>query len=68
VEAKRTDLIAAQLEVISNTLQSNYCRKVLKDAAVRLRDLEIIAKIYYIEATKLAQKKRGKSSIFKRKV
>ena len=57
---KKTDLLAVQLEVISDTLQSNYCRKVLKDAAERLRDLEGIAKIYHTEATKLALKIKGR--------
>lgn len=61
MSVKKTDLLAVQLEVISDTLQSNYCRKVLKDAAERLRDLEGIAKLYHTEASRLAvEVNRGK--------
>ena len=60
---KKTDLLAAELEVISDTLQSNYCRKVLKDAAERLRDLEGIAKLYRTEATRLVKKFKRRKGV-----
>ena len=54
---KKTQLLADELEVISGTLQSNYCREVLKESAERLRDLEKIAEFYRKEANK----KRGEN-------
>ena len=44
---KKTQLYAVELEVIADSLQSNYNRNVLKEAAERLRDLEKIADFYY---------------------
>ncbi len=44
---KKTDLLAVELEVIADTLQSNYNRNVLKEAAERLRDLDGIAEFYH---------------------
>lgn len=51
---KKTDLLAVELEVISETIVGDYRQQVLKEAAVRLRDLEGIAKIYHAEASRLA--------------
>ena len=44
---KKTDLLAVELEVIADTIQSHYQQNVLKEAAERLRELEKIAKFYY---------------------
>ena len=52
---KKTQLYAAELEVIADTLQSNYCRGVLKEAAQRLSDLKKIAEYYQAEASRLAE-------------
>ena len=46
---KKTQLYAVELEVIADTLQCNYNRNVLKEAAERLRDLERIAEFYHSE-------------------
>lgn len=46
---KKTDLLAVELEVIADGLQSNYNRNVLKEAAQRLRDLDRIAEFYHSE-------------------
>ena len=51
---KKTDLLAVELEVISETIVGEYRQQVLKEAAERLRDLEGIAKLYQAEATRLA--------------
>ena len=51
---KKTDLLAVELEVISETIVGDYRQQVLKEAAERLRDLEGIAKLYQAEATRLA--------------
>lgn len=51
---KKTDLLAAELEVISETIVGEYRQQVLKEAAERLRDLEGIAKLYHTEASRLA--------------
>lgn len=55
MEIKKTQLYAAELEVIADTLQSNYCRRVLKEAAQRLSDLKKIAEYYQAEASRLAE-------------
>ena len=52
---KKTQLYVAELEVIADTLQSNYCRGVLKEAAKRLSELEKIAEYYQAEASRLAE-------------
>ena len=46
MSVRETQLLAEELEVIADTLQSNYCREVLKESAERLRDLEKIADYY----------------------
>jgi hypothetical protein len=51
---KKTDLLAVELEVISETIVGDYRQQVLKEAAERLRDLEGIAKLYHAEASRLA--------------
>ena len=55
---KKADLLAVELEVISETIVGDYRQQVLKDAAERLRDLEGIAKFYQKEATRLAKQVR----------
>jgi hypothetical protein len=58
---KKTDLLAVELEVISETIVGDYRQQVLKEAAERLRDLEGIAKLYHAEASRLALiNQRGK--------
>ena len=57
MSVKKTQVLAEELEIISGTLQSNYCREVLKESAERLRDLEKIAEFYL----KQANEKRGKN-------
>ena len=58
---KKTDLLAVELEVISETIVGDYRQQVLREAAERLRDLEGIAKLYHTEATRLALiNQRGK--------
>lgn len=47
MSVKKTDLLAIELEVIADGLQSRYNQGVLKEAAERLRDLEAIAKFYH---------------------
>jgi hypothetical protein len=56
MQIKKTDLLAVELEVISETIVGDYRQQVLKEAAERLRDLEAIAKLYHAEATRLAGK------------
>ena len=43
---KKTELLAAELEVISDTLTSRYCSQVLKEAAERLVETDKIAEFY----------------------
>lgn len=47
---KKTALLVAELEMIADTLVSKYCADILRDAAVRLHDLESIADFYHKEA------------------
>ena len=47
---KKTQLLAEELEVIADTLSSNYCQGVLKESAERLRDLDRIAEYYHKQA------------------
>lgn len=47
---KKTALLVAELEMIADTLCSKYCADILRDAAVRLHDLEKIAEFYQAEA------------------
>lgn len=56
---KKTQVYAEELEVIADTLQSNYCRGVLKGAAKRLLELDKIAEFYQAEASKLAEMVNG---------
>lgn len=58
---KKTQLLADELEIIADTVQSNYCRQVLKESARRLNDLEKIAEFYRKEAERL-QGKRGRKN------
>ena len=58
MKAKKTRLLSAELEVIAETLASNYCRNVLLEAAERLYDLERIAEFYRDEASKQITNKR----------
>ena len=61
MSVKKTELLAVELEVISETIVGDYRQQVLKDAAERLRDLEGIAKLYHTEASRLAvEVNRGK--------
>lgn len=53
---KKTQLLASELEVIADTLPSNYCREVLIESAHRLTDLEKIAEFYQEEASRLAER------------
>lgn len=55
MKIKKTDLLAVELEVISETIVGDYRQQVLKEAAERLRDLEGIAKLYHTEASRLAE-------------
>lgn len=55
MEIKETQVYAEELEMIAYTLQSNYCRGVLKEAAKRLLELEKIAEYYQAEASRLAE-------------
>jgi hypothetical protein len=57
---KKTDLLAVELEVISETIVGDYRQQVLKEAAERLRDLEGIAKLYHAEASRLAMNIKGR--------
>ncbi len=43
---KKTQLLVAELRVISDTLASEYCRDILREAAERLEDTEKIAEFY----------------------
>lgn len=61
LEFKNTQLLADELEIIADTVQSNYCRQVLKESARRLNDLEKIAEFYRKEAERL-QGKRGRKN------
>lgn len=47
---KKTALLVAELEMIADTLASSYCAEILREAAVRLHDLESIAEFYRREA------------------
>ena len=61
MKIKKTDLLACELEVISETIVGDYRQQVLMEAAERLRDLEAIAKIYHAEASRLAEEVNGRS-------
>ena len=53
---KKTKLLVAELEVIANdTPQSDYCREVIKEAALRLTELDRICEFFQAEAAKLAK-------------
>jgi hypothetical protein len=65
MEVKKTQLYAAELEVIADSLQSNYCRGVLKEAAERLRDLERVADFFQAEASRLTGIINGRKEICK---
>lgn len=61
MKAKKTKLLVAELEMIADTLPSKHCHDVLDEAALRLHELEVIAKYYRDEAERLVLKiKRGK--------
>lgn len=53
---KKTALLVAELEMIADTLGSKYCADILRDAAVRLHDLETIAKFYEKKANSITSK------------
>lgn len=57
MRTKKTQLLAIELRMIADTLASNHCRKILKEAANRLEDTEKIAEFY----RKLAEKGAKKS-------
>ena len=61
-----TQTLAEKLEFISDTLRSDYCKKVLKDSAKRLIDLEKIANGYQKQVNELFRK-RGVLGWLKRK-
>lgn len=46
---KDTKTLAEALQVIAATLQSNYCRSILEEAAERLTDLDKIATFYHTQ-------------------
>ena len=60
---KKTQLLASELEVIAETLPSNYCREVLIESAQRLKELERIAEFYQAEASRLAERHKGRKEI-----
>ena len=62
---KKTQLYAIELEVIADTLQCNYNRNVLKGAAERLRDLEMIADFYHSKKVN-GRKEQCKGTLQKR--
>ena len=43
---KKTKLLIAELRVIAKTLESEYCRDILIEAAQRLEDTDKIAVFY----------------------
>ena len=57
---KSTDLLASELEVISDSQRSIYCKEVLREAAQRLIELERIAEFYHKEASRLVRVHRRK--------
>ncbi len=54
MQIKKTDLLAAELEIISETIVGDYRQQVLKESAQRLKELERIAEYYQQEASRLA--------------
>lgn len=44
---KKTKLIVAELKMIAKTLDNEYCREVLEEAAERLEDTDKIARYYH---------------------
>lgn len=57
---KKTALLAEELIIIADSINSEYCREELLAAAKRLKDLERIANFYQAEASRLASKIRRK--------
>jgi DNA gyrase/topoisomerase IV subunit B len=66
MNVKKTRLMAAELEMIADTLTSDHCRQILKDAATRLSDLEKIAEFYQAEASRLAKKNNRRKKTCKK--
>ena len=60
MKAKKTRLLSAELEMIAETLASDYCRQILREAAERLHDLERIAEFYREEVLKQINIQRGR--------
>ena len=56
MNVKKTRLMAAELEMIADTLTSDHCRQILKDAATRLSELESCAEFYRKEAERLLKR------------
>ena len=54
---KKTQLLVAELRMIADTLRSEHCQSILKEAAERLEDTEKIAEYYRRKAEKGARKR-----------
>ena len=59
---KKTKLLVAEVRMIADTVASQYCQKILHEAAQRLEDTDRIAEHYRILAEQnLKRRRRGKS-------
>lgn len=58
---KKTKLLVAELRVIADSINSEYCRKVLSDSASRLEDTDKIAEFYRKQASKNRRKEKCKN-------
>ena len=65
---KKTKLLVAELRVIADTLASEHCRNVLREAAQRLEDTDKIAVFYRNKAELLGGDQNGRKRREKRRI
>jgi hypothetical protein len=50
MRTKKTQLLTAELRMIADTLASNHCKSILREAADRIEETEKIAEFYRKQA------------------
>lgn len=60
MRTKKTQLLTAELRMIADTLTSDYCKDILKEAADRIEETEKIAEFYRRKAEEGAKKSGGR--------
>lgn len=56
MRTKNTQLLTTELRMIADTLASNHCKSILREAADRIEETEKIAEFYRKQAEKGAKK------------